>query len=102
MIRKEEIRKLQLISTPSNCNLVLENSLYLGLHNLLVLCSKMNNSSANTSNTGVGKSGKRICCSCPDTKQKRDECVVTNGESKCAAEIEAHKQCLRADGFTVN
>lgn len=61
----------------------------------------MNSNTNNTNSTGIGKSGKRICCSCPETKEKRDECVVTQGESNCAAEIEAHKQCLRADGFTV-
>ena len=49
----------------------------------------------------LGKSGKKICCSCPDTKQRRDECVVKNGEDKCASVIEAHKECLRAEGFTV-
>jgi cytochrome c oxidase assembly protein subunit 17 len=49
----------------------------------------------------LGKSGKKICCSCPDTKQLRDECVVNNGEQSCADVIEAHKLCLRAEGFTV-
>ena len=49
----------------------------------------------------VGKSGKKICCSCPDTKALRDECVVRNGEDKCLDVIEAHKKCLRAEGFTV-
>lgn len=49
----------------------------------------------------VGKSGKKICCSCPDTKQSRDECVVTHGEDKCSSYIEAHKACLRLEGFTV-
>jgi len=49
----------------------------------------------------IGKSGKKICCSCPDTKQKRDECVVTNGEENCKAAIEAHKACLRSEGFTI-
>ena len=49
----------------------------------------------------VGKSGKKICCSCPDTKQIRDECVITHGEDNCAKQIEAHKACLRAEGFTV-
>jgi cytochrome c oxidase assembly protein subunit 17 len=48
-----------------------------------------------------GKSGKKICCSCPDTKEVRDHCVVTKGEDKCADAIEAHKQCLRAEGFDV-
>ena len=49
----------------------------------------------------IGKSGKKICCSCPDTKQVRDECLVMKGESACADAIEAHKVCLRAEGFTV-
>lgn len=49
----------------------------------------------------LGKSGKKICCSCPDTKAKRDECVVQNGEDKCKTLIDAHKECLRAEGFVV-
>jgi cytochrome c oxidase assembly protein subunit 17 len=49
-------------------------------------------------------SGKPICCCCPDTKLLRDECVVHKGEehADCLALIEAHKQCLRAEGFSVN
>lgn len=49
----------------------------------------------------LGKSGKKICCSCPDTRKDRDECVVKNGEESCSKYIEAHKVCLRAEGFTV-
>ena len=49
----------------------------------------------------LGKSGKKICCSCPETKSKRDECVIKNGESECQVFIEAHKACLREEGFTV-
>eukprot|EP00277_Geminigera_cryophila_P001888 CAMPEP_0179428454 /NCGR_PEP_ID=MMETSP0799-20121207/14130_1 /TAXON_ID=46947 /ORGANISM="Geminigera cryophila, Strain CCMP2564" /LENGTH=73 /DNA_ID=CAMNT_0021203973 /DNA_START=124 /DNA_END=345 /DNA_ORIENTATION=- len=45
--------------------------------------------------------GKKICCSCPDTKAQRDECVAQNGEDKCPDFIEAHKACLRREGFTV-
>ena len=44
---------------------------------------------------------KKICCACPDTRKPRDECVVMNGEDKCAAQIEAHKKCLRSEGFDV-
>ena len=44
---------------------------------------------------------KKICCACPETRKPRDECVVTHGEDKCAAQIEAHKKCLRAEGFDV-
>jgi cytochrome c oxidase assembly protein subunit 17 len=47
----------------------------------------------------LGKSGKKICCSCPDTKELRDECVVAHGEDHCAALIEAHKVCLRGRGI---
>jgi len=59
------------------------------------------NISNNNTAPVVGKSGKKICCSCPDTKSKRDECVVRNGESNCLNLIEAHKQCLREEGFRV-
>jgi cytochrome c oxidase assembly protein subunit 17 len=44
---------------------------------------------------------KKICCACPDTKRLRDECIVEYGESACAKWIEAHKICLRAEGFKV-
>ncbi|KAL6529724.1 hypothetical protein OROGR_015347 [Orobanche gracilis] len=47
------------------------------------------------------KPKKRICCACPDTKKLRDECVVEHGESACEKWIEAHKKCLRAEGFNV-
>jgi len=49
------------------------------------------------------KSGKPICCCCPDTKKPRDECVVFRGEEdpECQKLIEAHKLCLRAEGFDV-
>lgn len=49
----------------------------------------------------LGKSGKKICCSCPDTKKERDECIVAMGEDACRYYIEAHKACLRAEGFHV-
>jgi cytochrome c oxidase assembly protein subunit 17 len=49
----------------------------------------------------LGKSGKKICCSCPETKAARDLCVISHGEDNCADVIEAHKQCLRAEGFRV-
>ena len=48
-----------------------------------------------------GKSGKKICCSCPATKLARDACVVEKGEELCAAAIDEHKACLRAEGFVV-
>ena len=48
-----------------------------------------------------GKSGKKICCSCPETKKPRDECVVSKGEEHCKDYIDAHKACLRQEGFFV-
>ena len=47
------------------------------------------------------KPKKKICCACPETKRLRDECIVEHGESACTKWIEAHKQCLRAEGFNV-
>lgn len=44
---------------------------------------------------------KRICCACPETKKLRDECIVEHGEESCKKWIDAHRQCLRAEGFKV-
>uniref|UniRef100_A0A0N5AJ49 Cytochrome c oxidase copper chaperone n=1 Tax=Syphacia muris TaxID=451379 RepID=A0A0N5AJ49_9BILA len=41
------------------------------------------------------------CCACPETKKARDECIIANGEAKCGYLIEAHKKCLRDQGFEV-
>lgn len=49
------------------------------------------------------KPKKKICCACPETKSARDECTATYGPEapRCQPLIEAHKQCLRAEGFNV-
>ncbi|CAA3024181.1 cytochrome c oxidase copper chaperone 2 [Olea europaea subsp. europaea] len=47
------------------------------------------------------KPKKKICCACPDAKKLRDECTVEHGESACEKWIEAHKRCLRAEGFNI-
>lgn len=47
------------------------------------------------------KPKKKICCACPDTKKLRDECIVQHGDDACGKWIEAHRQCLRAEGFKV-
>jgi cytochrome c oxidase assembly protein subunit 17 len=49
------------------------------------------------------KSGKKICCCCPETKEARDACVLKNGEEdkECQKLIELHKECLRGEGFDV-
>lgn len=47
------------------------------------------------------KPKKKICCACPDTKKLRDECIVEHGEDACGKWIDAHKKCLRAEGFNI-
>ncbi|KAF7086465.1 hypothetical protein CFC21_089753 [Triticum aestivum] len=61
-------------------------------------CSIVNEAAAPATDS---KPKKKICCACPDTKRLRDECIVKHGESACTKWIEAHKQCLRAEGFKV-
>lgn len=43
----------------------------------------------------------KICCACPETKKIRDACIVERGEDKCQELIEAHKECLRKQGFNI-
>jgi len=43
----------------------------------------------------------KACCACPETRKIRDECIFEFGEEKCLALIEAHKQCLRDQGFKI-
>lgn len=64
-------------------------------------CSQQNQCSTTTAAGTETKPKKKICCACPDTKRLRDECIVEHGESACAKWIEAHKMCLRAEGFNV-
>ena len=47
------------------------------------------------------KPKKKICCACPETKSARDECIALKGEEACKKLIEAHKACLRKEGFNV-
>lgn len=58
-------------------------------------------SATETSTASQTKLKKKICCACPDTKQARDDCIIQNGEDACAALVEAHKVCLRSEGFNV-
>eukprot|EP00884_Botryococcus_braunii_P009053 jgi/Botrbrau1/18149/Bobra.53_1s0020.1 len=55
------------------------------------------------SDSSLEKPKKKICCACPDTKRARDECVTLHGpeSDNCIALIEAHKDCLRSEGFKV-
>ena len=51
--------------------------------------------------TITNTAGKRICCVCPETKAVRDRCVLLQTEEQCKDSIEAHKRCLRSEGFDV-
>ncbi|XP_057815956.1 cytochrome c oxidase copper chaperone 2 [Cryptomeria japonica] len=51
--------------------------------------------------SAVKKPQKKICCACPDTKRLRDECIAEHGQDACTKWIDAHLQCLRAEGFKV-
>ncbi|XP_052177990.1 cytochrome c oxidase copper chaperone 2-like isoform X2 [Diospyros lotus] len=68
-----------------------------------VVLSKTHKSQGSTITTSGSdsKPKKKICCACPDTKKLRDECIVEHGESACSKWIEAHLQCLRAEGFHI-
>lgn len=47
---------------------------------------------------------KKICCSCPITKQFRDDCIAKfdadASKQHCKYLIDAHNMCLRDAGFT--
>jgi Cytochrome C oxidase copper chaperone (COX17). len=45
---------------------------------------------------------KGPCCVCKETKAARDQCILNNGEEKCFDFIQAHKACLRSEGFETN
>ncbi|XP_021594501.2 cytochrome c oxidase copper chaperone 1 [Manihot esculenta] len=63
--------------------------------------SGQNKGSANSTSVPESKPKKKICCACPETKKLRDECIVEHGETACTKWIDAHRQCLRAEGFNV-
>jgi len=79
----------------------LKSTLRLILHNRSPEKTMGNSQSGAPAAPTLGKSGKKICCSCPETKKARDECIVMKGEELCKDLIEKHKVCLRQEGFTV-
>ncbi|XP_078150432.1 cytochrome c oxidase copper chaperone 1-like [Carex rostrata] len=72
-----------------------------GLHLNSQLAANGNSTASVSAPVSDVKPKKKICCACPDTKRLRDECIVEHGEDACTKWIEAHKQCLRAEGFNV-
>lgn len=63
--------------------------------------SRKDQDSGNVASQPDSKPKKKICCACPETKKLRDECIVLHGEDACGKWIEAHRRCLRAEGFNV-
>lgn len=61
----------------------------------------MSDTNTNTTTTNNGAPKKKMCCACPETKKLRDLCIAEKGESECLSFIEAHKLCLRKEGFNV-
>ncbi|CAN4099917.1 unnamed protein product [Withania somnifera] len=59
------------------------------------------NHKSDASTSPDSKLKKKICSACPETKKLRDECIVEHGESACEKWIEAHRKCLRTEGFKV-
>lgn len=43
----------------------------------------------------------KACCACPETKRARDQCIMERGEENCKELIEAHKKCMREQGFNI-
>uniref|UniRef100_A0A2P2JXY3 Uncharacterized protein MANES_03G110400 n=1 Tax=Rhizophora mucronata TaxID=61149 RepID=A0A2P2JXY3_RHIMU len=68
---------------------------------LALSVSEENQGSSIAASAPVSKPKKKICCACPETKKLRDECIVEHGETACAKWIEAHRICLRTEGFNV-
>ncbi|XP_068644603.1 cytochrome c oxidase copper chaperone 2-like [Aristolochia californica] len=68
---------------------------------LLETKSQKVNPGTTTATVSDAKPRKKICCACPDTKKLRDECIVEHGEAACRKWIDAHLECLRAEGFNV-
>ncbi|CAK9833620.1 Cytochrome c oxidase copper chaperone [Anthophora retusa] len=60
-------------------------------------------SQVSTKSVEAEKSDKPLkpCCACPETKNIRDECIITKGEENCRHLIEAHKACMRTLGFNI-
>ncbi|KAE8674491.1 Cytochrome c oxidase copper chaperone [Hibiscus syriacus] len=60
---------------------------------------QQNQETAKATPAAEPKPKKKICCACPETKKLRDECIIEHGEEACAKWVEAHRSCLRAEGF---
>ncbi|CAH8536872.1 unnamed protein product [Heterobilharzia americana] len=67
------------------------------------MSSNLPTPSSSPTNIPLDATGKPLkpCCACPDTRLKRDQCILMYGEEMCADLIEEHKECLRKLGFAV-
>ncbi|XP_059618646.1 cytochrome c oxidase copper chaperone [Phlebotomus argentipes] len=61
----------------------------------------MGNESAKPATPAGEKPKCKACCACPETKKARDACIVEKGEENCQDLIEAHKKCMRDQGFNI-
>uniref|UniRef100_A0A834RC94 Cytochrome c oxidase copper chaperone n=1 Tax=Sarcoptes scabiei TaxID=52283 RepID=A0A834RC94_SARSC len=69
------------------------------------MSNETNKSDSNPLNVQEKSEGEKKplkpCCACPETRKKRDECIIEKGEVNCSEYIEAHKECLRKLGFNI-
>jgi cytochrome c oxidase assembly protein subunit 17 len=57
--------------------------------------------SKEVANATVKQPTCKACCACPETKRARDQCIMERGEENCKELIEAHKKCMREQGFNI-
>jgi cytochrome c oxidase assembly protein subunit 17 len=47
------------------------------------------------------KERPKPCCACPETRMKRDQCIIEKGEESCVNMIELHRKCMREYGYFI-
>ncbi|XP_042498935.1 cytochrome c oxidase copper chaperone 2-like [Macadamia integrifolia] len=77
------------------------SSTKVGMQTHTMSSSEKKQGSSTVKSGSESKPRKKICCACPETKKLRDECIVEHGEEACTKWINAHLECLRAEGFSV-
>jgi cytochrome c oxidase assembly protein subunit 17 len=53
------------------------------------------------SDKSVEKERPKPCCACPETRKKRDQCIIEKGEEYCHDLIESHKKCMKEFGYII-
>lgn len=75
--------------------------LFIYLNNIPSMESTNDNNLNLLQRFSIGKSKRKPCCVCKQTKKYRDSCLRNNDEDICFDFIAAHKMCLQAKGFRV-